>query len=233
MAEMNYQDLTNEQVKLINWYCSNEMRELKKICYPIWGNKGVPNCYHDDLYDDAMKVLLESVRTFNTSKNTKFKTYLTSNINRSYIDWYRDNFLRGKRNNLELDENGKIKRDEDGRPIVISNYSLDAPTEDGINLCEKVASDFNVEDGVKESSYTHIDDILEDCSFEMIDFLNNILSKLQRKVLELLMNDYSKEKILETLKIDSALYSDSIAAITSNKNTRNLRKSLEGKKNVR
>lgn len=207
MAEMNYQDLTNEQVKLINWYCSNEMRELKKICYPIWGNKGVPNCYHDDLYDDAMKVLLESVRTFNTSKNTKFKTYLTSNINRSYIDWYRDNFLRGKRNNLELDENGKIKRDEGGRPIVISNYSLDAPTEDGINLCEKVASDFNVEDALYENTKFEYSEKVE-------EFLNS-LSELPRRIVVMIMDGYSSFEIKKKLKLTDRQYLDCWKVISS------------------
>ena len=38
---------------------------------------------------------------------------------------------------------------------------------------------------------------------------------------------------MEILNIDSALYSDSIAAITSNKNTRKLRKAIGVKSNVR
>lgn len=207
MAEMNYQDLTNEQVKVINWYCSNEMRELKKICYPIWGNKGVPNCYHDDLYDDAMKVLLESVRTFNTSKNTKFKTYLTSNINRSYIDWCRDNFLRGKRNNLELDENGKIKRDEEGRPTIISNYSFDAPTEDGIDLYERVASDYCVE----EETTLNFDD-------GNVEIFLSSLNNIQRKIIELKMNDYSVDEIKIKLSISDSEYNKSMKLIKSNEN---------------
>ena len=48
-----------------------------------------------------------------------------------------------------------------------------------------------------------------------------------------LFGDFSKEEIIETLNIDSALYSDSIAAITSNKNTRKLRKVIGVKSNVR
>ena len=67
----------------------------------------------------------------------------------------------------------------------------------------------------------------------MREYLNIKLSKLQRKILELIINDFSKEKIMETLNIDSALYLDSIAAITSNKNTRKLRKVIGVKSNVR
>lgn len=230
---VDYLKMTEEQIALINEYCNDDMKKLKQICYSIWGGKGLPNCYYDDLYDDAINVLSESVTTFNPDVNTKFKTYLTNNICMSYREWYRNTHLRAKRNNLALDANGKIKKDENGNPIIIQNVSFDAPADDGINLCEKVASDFDIEDSIGKFSYTYIDDILEDCSPEMVEYLNNILSKLQRKVLEFLINDYSKEKIIEELKIDSALYSDSIAAITSNKNTRRLRKALEGKKNVR
>ena len=224
MAEINYSELTEEQLQIINDYCKNDMKKLKKVCYMVWGKKGLPYMYHDDLYDDAMNVLLESVISFKSDKKTKFQTYLLGNVKRSYHDWFRDNRLRAKRSNLELDENGRIKKDENGNPIIIGDISIDAPVEDGIDLCEKVSSDFKVEDDIREFFYTSLEDILEECSQEMREYLNNTLSKLQRKILEFIINDFSKEKIMETLNIDSALYSDCIAAITSNKNTRKLRK---------
>ena len=224
MAEINYSELTEEQLQIINDYCKNDMKKLKKVCYMVWGKKGLPYMYHDDLYDDAMNVLLESVISFKSDKKTKFQTYLLGNVKRSYHDWFRDNRLRAKRSNLELDENGRIKKDENGNPIIIGDISIDAPVEDGIDLCEKVSSDFKVEDDIREFFYTSLEDILGECSQEMREYLNNTLSKLQRKILEFIINDFSKEKIMETLNIDSALYSDSIAAITSNKNTRKLRK---------
>ena len=233
MTETNYLDLTESQLITVNEYCKNNMKKLKKVCYMVWGKSGLPFMYHDDLYDDAMKVLLESVRTFKDSENTKFNTYLTNNIRLSFSEWFRNNNLRAKRSNLKLDKKGKIKKDENGKPIIIKNVSIDIPTEDGINLCEKVTTGVKVEDEIDEFSYTYLDDILEDCSLEMREYSNNILSKLQKKILELIVNGYSKEKIMEKLNIDSALYSDSIAAITSNKNTRNLRKAWEEKRNVR
>ena len=224
MAEINYSELTEEQLEVINEYCEDNMKELKKVCYMAWGNDNLPYMYHDDLYDDAINVLLESVISFKSDKNTKFKTYLSGNIKRSYKDWFRDNRLRAKRNNLELDKNGKIKKDENGNPIIIKNVSIDATVEDGIDLCEKVSSDFKVEDGIEDFSYMSLTDILEECSPEMREYLTINLSKLQSKILELTINDFTKEEIIEKLNIDSALYLDSIAAITSNRNTRKLRK---------
>ena len=143
---VDYSSMTEEQIAIINEYCENDMKKLKQICYTVWGKKGLPTCYNDDLYDDAMNVLSESVMTFNQNGKASFKTYLTNNIRMSYGQWYRDNFLRAKRNNLELDEKGNIKKDENENPIIIPNISFDAPAEDGIDLCEKISSDFNIDD---------------------------------------------------------------------------------------
>lgn len=233
MAELNYSELTEEQLEIINEYCENNMKKLKNVCYMVWGNKGLPYMYHDDLYDDAMNVLVESVITYNSTNNTKFKTYLANNINLSQREWYRNTHLRAKRNNLELDKNGKIKKDKKGNPIIIKNISFNCLDEDGNDLYEKVSSGFKVENEIEDFSYTSLEDILEECSQEMREYLNVKLSKLQRKILELIINDFSKEEIIKTLNIDSALYSDSIAAITSNKNTRKLRKGIGVKSNVR
>ena len=142
---LNYSEMTEDQISIINEYCENDMKKLKQICYAVWGKKGLPTCYNDDLYDDAMNVLSESVITFNPDGKASFKTYLTNNIRMSYGQWYRDNFLRAKRNNLELDEKGNIKKDENENPIIIHNISFDAPADDGIDIKEKVSSDFNIE----------------------------------------------------------------------------------------
>ena len=94
--------MKKEQLDLINEYCEDNLRKLKQICKLVWGKKQFQTCYHDDLYDDAIKVLSESVMTFNPNEKVKFKTYLTNNIRLSYKEWCRDNFYRAKRNNLLL-----------------------------------------------------------------------------------------------------------------------------------
>ena len=220
MSEINYSELTKEQLDLVNTYCKNDMKKLKEICFFVWGQKHIPNFLHDDLYDDAMKVLLESVVSFNPCKKVKFRTYLTKNIRLSYSDWHRDNYLRAKRNNLLLDKKGRIVKDENGMPIIIPNISFDAPADDGVDLCEKLPSDFDVED--------EISDYREDYSPEMREYLYNKLSKPQRKILKLMSEGYLKEEIIEMLCIDSAMYQDSIAAIKSNKNTRKIKRLIRG-----
>ena len=61
-------NLTDEQLQTIEYYMENEMKKLKLICYPIINRKFVPLSDHDDLFDDAINVLLESVISFDKSK---------------------------------------------------------------------------------------------------------------------------------------------------------------------
>lgn len=212
--EIKYSELTEEQLSIIEDYCKDDMKKLKMVCYPIWGNKGLPSCYHDDLYDDAMKVLIESVVSYNPDIKASFKTFLSNNIKLSQREWYRDNFLRAKRNNLELDKNGKIKTrtDENGKevPIIIKNLSFDAPVgEDEIDLKEKVASDFRVEDEV---------DVGASYSEYVSDYLK-ILSPIQRNIAHMIMKGFNSSQIKEKLNLTDKQYENHMKHLRCDKNT--------------
>ena len=214
--KIDFSNFTKEQNALIHEYCENDMKKLKEICFFVWGQKGLPTCYHDDLYSDAMKVLIESVVSFNPDGNAKFKTYLVGNLRKSYKDWYRDNYYRAKRSNLEFDEHGKIKKDENGNPIVIQNVSFDTPVDDGVDLCEKVASDFNVENELpKEINYGYSENIES--------FLNNLTGN-PRKISEMIMDGYSVNEIKEKLNLTDKQYRDCWKTICSYENKRILYK---------
>lgn len=219
--------------KVINELFLNNARELQKLCNKEIKNfGGISDMDHDDFYSRVGCDITIAKDNYDPSKGKSFKDYVYGVIKLSVWKEMKHR-NRGKRQITievkEKDSSGKIKKNKE----YVKNIPIDAPAEDGIGLCEKVSSDVKVEDEIEEFSYTSLDDILEECSPEMREYSNVILSKLQRKVLELIINGYSREKIMERLHIDSALYLDSIAAITSNKNTRNLRKALEEKKNVR
>lgn len=211
---VDYSIMTDEQIAIINDYCENDMRKLKHICHQIWGNKGLPNCYHDDLYDDAMEVLCESVLSFNPEKNTSFITFLTGNIRRSYADWFRDNFLRAKRSNLELDENGKIKKDENENPIIITNISFDAPVEDGIDIKERIASDSNAEENLK------IQDTYDE---NTITYLN-ALSPTQKEIANLIMVGYEFSDIKQILNLTDKQFESHMKHMRCDKNSRLLKR---------
>lgn len=214
---IDYTKLTEKQLDMINDYLKNDMRKLKGICYSIWGKRGLPSCYHDDLYDDAMNVLVESVMSYD-SNSSKFNTFLVSNINRSYKDWYRDTHLRAKRNNLLLDENGKIAKDDDGKPIIIQNISLDAPIGDddekstvGDMVAEtRIASDYDIDK-------TFFEDDGEKFSEKMLKYINR-LSTLQQEIVKLIISGYMSEEIKQILHINEKQYQDCMLGIKSYRN---------------
>ena len=51
-------NLSPDQLAIVDRYCRNDLRELKKICLPLISMKGVADMEIDDLLSDAMKVLL-------------------------------------------------------------------------------------------------------------------------------------------------------------------------------
>lgn len=206
-----YKSLTDEQQEVIETYFSDEMRKLKKICNPILFRKNVPQMYYEDLYAVASDTLIESLKSFDGSKSS-FSTFLIGNINRSFYDWTRDNTTRLCRNNIETDKNGKIIRDENGKVSIIPNVSLDAPIEDGIDLRERVASDFNIEDKLLEE--------MEVLQGDKISKYMKRLSNRQRKIVLLLSDGYTKEEIAKLLHINRKKLNEDMSSIMAYENIR-------------
>lgn len=209
-------NLSSQQLKLINDYCDNNMSKLKKISCDAFFRYGIPQYEYDELYDDAMDVLMESVITFDSSKGANFNTYLTNNIKKSCIDWYRDNYQRGKRKNLLTDKNGKIVKvdkdgnvtdDDKGKPVIISDTSFDAHDEEDNNLVEKIASNFNVEDKSQFDFNTN----------EKVEEFLGSLPKIQKNILLLRMENIHPDNIKQKLNISDREYSNAMKSIKMNK----------------
>ena len=209
-------NLSSQQLEWINEYCVNDMSKLKKISYNAFFRYGIPAHEHDELYDDAMNVLMESVINFDSSQGASFKTYLINNIKKSVIDWYRDNYQRCKRKNLLTDKNGKIVKvdkngnvtdDDKGKPVFIQETSFDAPTEEDNDLVEKIASDFNVED---KSEFDFSAD-------EKVDNFIDSLPKIQKNILLMRMENVPADNIKQKLNISDREYSSAMKSIKINK----------------
>lgn len=192
------------------------MSKLKKISYNAFFRYGIPAHEHDELYDDAMNVLMESVINFDSSQGASFKTYLINNIKKSVIDWYRDNYQRCKRKNLLTDKNGKIVKvdkngnvtdDDKGKPVIIPDTSFDAPTEEDNDLVEKIASDFNVED---KSEFDFSAD-------EKVDNFIDSLPRIQKNILLMRMENVPADNIKQKLNISDREYSSAMKSIKINK----------------
>ena len=161
----------------------------------MYKRQGVPQSEYDDLISDALKVLMESVLSYNKEKGS-FQTYLVGNIKRSFYDWTRDK-TRAKRCNLVRDENGKPIKDENGKTIKLSDISFDLEDEEGVNIAEKIPSKFDVEQECN-ISFDEEDKVGE--------FLKT-LSNMEKNILVLKMQGNSVGQIINKLQITNREYS--------------------------
>ena len=209
----------SKQKEILSEYCGNGGRKLDQICKRLVHKKNVPLYLEDDLYSLAQWTFLESLQTFDDSKDNKFSTYLINSIWKAFYDWTRDN-MRGKRCNLQTDKDGKIMRDERNNPMVIQDISLEAKVDDDFTWAERVASDFNLE---KEITYDNNDNWHE----EVRNYLKS-LSPLQRKIAILLSENYNQDEICKELSITKLHYNNSLKRIMSSEKIRALRALVEG-----
>lgn len=174
-------------------YCDNNMKELKKICYPMLVKiGGISNKDYDDFYSIALKVLADSVVKYDSSKS-KFRTFLIGNIKRKF--------------NTEVRDRNRKKR------IIHNNtISIDVPiNDDSINIIETISDNTTIETLLfSEGSEKYSD--------KMESYLSR-LSPLQKKVLYLISVGFLKGEILEELHISSKEYQDCYEAIHSYRNT--------------
>lgn len=222
-----YQSLTEDQLIVVDEYHKDDMKKLKKICDPLIFYKGTPKIYHEDLYGVASDVLIESLVSFDPNKECSFKSFFKGNVERAFYEWTRNN-CAGKRCNVERDKCGRIKRDGKGKPIVITDISLNWKNEEGVEFGDMLPSDFDLESKIIEEIGISNEGSFGGYSPQMQEYLHK-LSNVQRRVLEYLSQGYSPDEIIELLHIDMVLYKDSIAAITSHKNTRILKKCKENR----
>lgn len=196
-----------EMMQYVIIYMDNDMSELKRICKKLWMGK-VDSCEYDDLYDIAIESLLETIYFFDDTKSN-FEAFLTGNIMRKSRTWFRDTKYRLKRNNLLVDENGNLILDEDKRPQIIKNISLDCDSKEIRNIKETIPA--------KEE---RIDD--EEYSLVMQEYLEN-LSVIQKEMILCISEGCSKKYIQDFLDISNSEYNDNMRAITDEKNTKYIR----------
>lgn len=210
-----FQLFGDEEYKILNYYLNNEMRHLKRIVNPLVGGYTKGNFEYEEIYDDAIKVLCESIIAYD-GNSSKFETFFTGNVIRSIKDWHRDNHCRAIRSPLMTDSNGKIVMviDESDpkrkrkKPVHMKTISFDATYDEDSNLKDKIP------DKVTE---------VFEWSPEMVEYLKG-LSKLQLTIIQLLAEGYIENEIIESLGIDKNTYKDNMKAITDNKRTKHIRR---------
>ena len=223
MRLSNYESLDLEpwQLDICKEYCENDMKLLRKSCYKMIKKKNLDgNEFYDDLLDEAMFVLIESVLTYDKEKNNRFEGYFKSNLARAFYDWTRDQG-RQSRTNYLCNENGIIevtdKEDGKKKPIILPSVKLDAPIKtdkDGneLGVHEVVGDGTNIEELILDQERGEYDKWHP----ETLTFLHK-LSPLQREIILMIADRYGKEEICEILHITTKTYDNSFKRICRNK----------------
>ena len=169
-------------------YCLNEMKKLKQLCYPILIKiGGISEKDYDDFYSIALDALADSTLRYDESIKTK-------NIKRKF--------------NTEIRDRNRAKRIPAKQIDSFSNLV----TEDGLELSELIASDFDTFEEACSNNYegTKIEKYL------------NKLSVLQRTIVTLLSQGYKAKEIRELLHMNEKEYLQNLAAIQEYENVREL-----------
>lgn len=188
--------------QIANEYCGDNMRKLRKICDKILKARNIPKEHWESFYDRAVDIFLESINSYDDSKECKFNTYFYGNLRRRTGTWFRDNF-RFKRCNLERDFSGNIIKDEKGNPTIIPNVSIHMkvdPEEDCI-LEEIISSNYNLEREIMNKLYPTTD---------RVKLYKSKLSYSQQLVVDLMCAGYTENEILSELHISREEYKDKI-----------------------
>lgn len=194
-------------------YSANNMAKLKQIIYKsvsVFGEKeGSVN--YDDFLSRANVTLWQLVKSFDETKGVPFEAYLRKRIS---LKMMQEETLQNRdvRTQYVRDKNGKKIKDENGKYIEIKPIYFDAPSEDGLDLTEKLASDFDLESELSEEIGLSKDDKVE-------KYLN-CLSRRQRKIVILLSEGYIAEEIKELLHISNKEYMDNMLGIKAYENVR-------------
>lgn len=194
-------ELNEEQLAIINEYCCDDMKKLKRFCNPIIAKiGGISEKDYDDIYSLAQFVLYKSVRNYDKENGASFKTFLYNILSRRIYATYLRDKNRQCRSNTKIGENGEV--------IFVPDISLDAPTEEVTDIKEKIASDYDIEE---ESQFDFdVDDNIEKFMLS--------LSKIQRQILEMKMRDIPTDDIKTELGISNARYSKEMESIKMNEN---------------
>jgi DNA-directed RNA polymerase specialized sigma subunit len=187
--------MENEIQKKLEWYCGNEMFQLKKMCYPMLIKiGGISDKDYDDFYSVALSVLSDTALRYDENNRCNFDSFLASNIKRKFITEIRDR---------NRDKRVPAKKLESTSNLV---------TEDGMELGETIPSKFNTFDVACEYLFdgTKIERYLDK------------LSHTQRKIVSLLSDGYKASEIRELLHMSSKEYSQNLAAIQAYENVREL-----------
>lgn len=186
--------MSNKDFALLQPYCENDMRQLKRMSQSIFMkfNEPISNSDYDEFYSIANMTLWQAYNSYNPDMGIKFEGFLYTCLQRKF--------------KTELTHRHRHKR-------VLNQFaiSLDAENEDQCSLSDIIPSDFDTfDEAVKRQEKEQFQDKTQ--------VYISMLSKLQVKILDLLMEGYKPNEIRQTLKISSTEYAENLRIMRSYEN---------------
>ena len=189
--------------KYVDFYCSNDNKELKKLVNPIiTKNYGwIPQKDYDDIYSNLSLVVWDCEKRFNPDKvkNKQFESFLKSCIENKMVSYV-----------IYSNRNKRVAKDKDGN--IIKDVSMDSFIgEDESTTIEDTISDeatiekeiFNGEEGFSEKTLLYLSKI----------------SNNSKKILNLMVKGFKSFEIINLLHISKKEYEDCLSEIRSYRNT--------------
>ena len=190
--------MDNKTLEVLQPYCENDMRLLKRISKSIFlrFNESLTEADYDDFYSIANMTLWQACQTYDSNMGISFEIFLRTCLKKKFATEIRD-------------------RHREKRVINQFTSSLDATNdnEEECSLLDFISSDFDTFEEVLErqdkEQYT-------DKAQEYISKLSN----QQVNILNLLMDGYKPIEIREILGISTKEYTDNLQIMRAYENVK-------------
>lgn len=190
--------MDSKDFSLLQPYCENDMKLLKRMSQSIFMKFNEPLSYsdYDDFYSIANMTLWQAYNSYNPDMGIKFEGFLHTCLKKKF--------------KTELTHRHRHKR-------VLNQFtiSLDAIKEDEkeCSLLDIISSDFDTfEEAVNKQGKEQFQD--------KVQKYISMLSKLQVKILNLLMEGYKPNEIQKELEISSTEYAENMRFMRSYENVK-------------
>lgn len=193
-----------EQGKIFEYYCSNNMRNLKKMCDKLMSKiGGIDGCDRDDYYSLANMELFRAVQSYNPDKCNNFHNYFKLRLENRFKD-----HLRNCHRDIRCQKIKKKNGDKE-ETVYLKPVSLETPVGDSESILMDLIPQFIHKE----------DDFLSDV---LLDYVNS-LSEKQRRILIFMLQGVAKQEIKERLGLKTSKFKWLLEDMTSFEKTHNLR----------
>lgn len=190
--------------KIFKFYCSNNMRNLRKLCDKLMSKiGGIDGFERDDYYSLANMELFKAVQNYDSEKCNNFHNYFKLRLENRFKD-----HLRNSHRDIRC-QKIKEKNGDKEEIVYLKPASLDAPIGDSESTLLDLISEVE----------TNEDDVMSDV---MLEYLKS-LTELQYKILIMLSQKVAIQEIREKLGLTISKYNQLWEDMTSFEKLHNIR----------